>query len=171
MMLPYLFMLFQETNIVRLEKFLSGQRKNPALYLYYAIANKQDEEVGTLIDGLLLKYKHPQRQALYKAIYGAYRKSVSTMKNELIHIQSKQFRCYYETYVHIEEGNMELARATAATVSKPWMKNSVLSEIELRSGNRQEAIQLARQALQSSRGLQRYIVYKNYECELPEALL
>ena len=170
-MLPYLYMLFQETNIVRLEKFLSGQRKNPALYLFYAIANKQDDVVGSLIDSLLAKYKDPNKQALYKAIYGIYRKDMSTVKNELIHIKSKDFRCYYETYVHIEEGNMELARATAATVSKPWMISSLRSEIELRTGNRQEAILLAKQSIHSCRGMQRYVVYKNYERELPEALL
>ncbi|OAB38779.1 hypothetical protein PMSD_07160 [Paenibacillus macquariensis subsp. defensor] len=125
----------------------------------------------SLIDSLLAKYKDPNKQALYKAIYGIYRKDMSTVKNELIHIKSKDFRYYYESYVHIEEGNLELARTTAAKVSKPCMISSLRSEIELRSGNRQEAIQLASQALQSSRGLQRYIVYKNYERELPEALL
>ncbi|WP_068534437.1 hypothetical protein [Paenibacillus glacialis] len=170
-MLPYIHMVLQETNLVRLEKFLIRQRKNPALYLFYAIANKQDEEVRILIDRLLVKYKHPQKQALYKAIYGTYRKNITTVKNEVSLIQSVQFRYYYETYVYIEEGNLELARATTAKVSKPWMKNSLLSEIELQTGNRPEAIELARQALQSSRGLQRYIVYKNYERELPEAVL
>ncbi len=171
-MLPYVYMLLQETNIERLEKFLiRQQKKNPSFYLLYVMANRQDEEVDNLINRLLVKYKHPQKQALYKVVCGMYRKNVRTVKNELVHIQSAQFRYYYETYVHIEEGNLGVARATAAKVTKPWMKCSLLSEIEMRAGNRHEATILARQALQSCRGVQRYIVYKNYERELPEALL
>ncbi|OAB40243.1 hypothetical protein PBAT_23310 [Paenibacillus antarcticus] len=171
MMLPYLYMLFKETNMVRLEKFLIRQRNNPSLYLFYAIANKQDEVVESQINRLLAKYKDPNKQALYKAIYGAYLKNMTAVKNDVSLIQSIQFRIYYEAYVHIEEGNLELARDTAAKLSKTYMKSALLSEIELRTGNRQEAIDLARLALQKVSGLQRYIVYKNYERELPEALL
>jgi hypothetical protein len=64
----------------------------------------------------------------------------------------------------------ELARAAAAKVKKTWMRDALLSELEIRSGNRHKAVELARQALGNCKGLQRYIVYKNYERELPEAL-
>jgi hypothetical protein len=163
-------MIFRETNIKRLEKFLVKQRKKPALYLFYATANKQDEVVEKLIDQLLVKYKQPNRQALYRAVYGVYLKNPTVVKRELAQIQPIQYRYYYEAYVQIEEGDLEAARINAAKVSKLWMRAALLSELELKSGNRSEAISLARQALQSCRGVQRYLLHKNYERELPEAL-
>ncbi|WP_076338039.1 hypothetical protein MHI37_25600 [Paenibacillus sp. FSL H8-0548] len=147
------------------------QRKKPALYLFYAAANQQDEEVEQLIGKLLIKYKQPNRQALYKAIHGMYRKNSAAVKSEIARIQPVEYRFYYETYFQIEEGDLETARANAAKISKLWMRAALLSEIEIKAGNRSEAISLARQALQSCRGVQRYLLHKNYERELPEALI
>ncbi|OMF27590.1 hypothetical protein BK133_19230 [Paenibacillus sp. FSL H8-0548] len=168
---PHNHLIFRETNIKRLEKFLIKQRKKPALYLFYAAANQQDEEVEQLIGKLLIKYKQPNRQALYKAIHGMYRKNSAAVKSEIARIQPVEYRFYYETYFQIEEGDLETARANAAKISKLWMRAALLSEIEIKAGNRSEAISLARQALQSCRGVQRYLLHKNYERELPEALI
>lgn len=124
-----------------------------------------------MIDQLLRKYKQPARKALYKTIHGVYHKNTSTLKNEIPHIRPLQYRRYYEAYVQIEEGQLEHARASAAQIAKPWMRYALLSEIELQSGNRSEAISLARETLRHCKGLQRYLVYKGYELELPEAVM
>jgi len=168
--LPLFHTLLRETNVNRLEKFLIGQRKNPAFYILYASANRQDDEVERLVNQLLLKYKQPHRQALYKAFYGAYHKDVAAAKSQIIHIRPMDYQHYYDAYVHIEENNMELARMSTARVSKPWMRCSLISEIELKSGNRSVAVAYAREALLSCRGLQRYVLYKYYERDLPEAV-
>ncbi|WP_206669815.1 hypothetical protein [Paenibacillus luteus] len=167
---PYCYMLFRETNMDRLEKFLIRQRRKPALYLFYVSANRQDEEFERVIDQLLRKYKQPARQALYKVVHGVYHKNISTLKNEIPHIRPIQYRQYYEAYVQIEEGKLEQARASAAQMAKPWMRYALLCEIELKSGNRSEAIALARETLRHCKGLQRYLVHKGYELELPEAV-
>lgn len=159
-----------ETDLDRLEKFLIAQRKNPAFYILYASSNRQDEEVERLMPQLLLKYKQRHRQALYMAFHGAYRKDVSSVKNQIVHIRPMDYQHYYAAFVHLEEGNIELARSSAARVSKPWMKNALLSEIEEKTGNQLEAASYAKKALLSSRGLQRYVLHKHYERELPEAL-
>ncbi|WP_053372851.1 hypothetical protein [Paenibacillus sp. FJAT-27812] len=168
--LPVLHMFLFETNIARLEKYLSKQRKKSHMYLYYAIANRRDEEIEHLFQHMLSKYKQPQRQALYKVMYDLYHKDAASMKKQLPHIHSEKYRNYYEAFVHLEEGNLELARATAAKAAKPWMRDALLYELEMRAGNRHKAAALARQSLDSCKGIQRYIMYKNYERELPEAL-
>ncbi|WP_336746041.1 hypothetical protein [Paenibacillus sp. y28] len=168
--LPVYHVLVRETNIERLEKFLLSQRNNPAHLLFYAIANRQDQEVERLVGELLIKYKQRHRQALYRTLHGLYRKDVAAVKDEISSIQPPAFRYYYEAYVHLEEGQQELARASIARVSKPWMKSSLLAELELKAGNRKEAAALARQAVLACKGVQRYVVYKHYERELPEAV-
>lgn len=170
LILPQYRMLLWETSIPKLEKYLAAQRKKPAVFLFYAMANRQDDVVDSLVNQLLVKYKQPARQALYKAAYGAYRKNVTTVKDEIAHIRPAHFRDYYEALLHIEEGRLDLARLIADRISKPWMRSCLLSEIELRGGGRYKAVALAKQALQQCKGIQRYILYKNYELELPEAV-
>lgn len=169
--LPMYRIYFRETRIERLEKFLLRQRKKPEMYIIYAMANNREEEAADMMSRLLVKYTQPHRQAQYKAAYCIYRKDAAAVKKELVHLKSSDQRHYYEAFVHTEEGNLELARDTAAKLSTPWMKSSMLSEIEKKAGNQHEAIAHGKQALHSSKGLQRYILYKTFERELPGALL
>ncbi|GKU78099.1 hypothetical protein [Paenibacillus sp. L3-i20] len=159
-----------ETRIDRLEKYVIKLRKKPEINLIYAIAHKQDEEVTRAFNQLLAKHYNPQKQAVYKAIYGGYQKNITQYKAEIATIHSPKYRGYYETFVHIEEGNLALARKTAVNVPSVSMQHVLYAEIELQSGNRLEAIAQAKKALHSSKGLQLYQIYKEYERELPEAL-
>ncbi|MBH5318854.1 hypothetical protein I6N90_13700 [Paenibacillus sp. GSMTC-2017] len=168
--LPTYHIMMVETNIDKLEKHLLKNQKNLDHALIYAVANKQDDEVSRIIDRLLVKNYNPQKQVLYKAIYAGYQKNLASAKNEIASIHSPKFRHYYEAALHIEEGNLELARTTAAKIPSQYMQQVLFAEIEVKSGNRQEAIALAKQALQSCKGLYRYQIYKNYERELPEAI-
>lgn len=167
---PFYYMLLVETRIDRLEKFLKKQHNNPELYLSYLMVNNRFEETEALLERMLIKHKNPSRQALYKAMYAAHQKNTVELKNILPDIQLERYRNYYEAYVLMDEGHLERARSLITATTKPWMRDSLLSEIELKAGNRQEAISYARQALLGCKGVQRYMTYKNYERYLPEAL-
>ncbi|RJE88461.1 hypothetical protein D3P07_10680 [Paenibacillus sp. 1011MAR3C5] len=153
-----------------MEKFLIKQHKNPDLYISYLMANNRTAEAEALLEKLIAKYKSPARRALYTAMYAAHQKNTDAIKAVLTNIPAGQYRSYYEAAVLIGEGHLEEARSLTAAVAKPWMRNSLLSEIERAKGNRQEAIAYARQAWQGCKGVQRYVSYKTYERDLPEAL-
>ncbi|WP_133297934.1 hypothetical protein [Paenibacillus paeoniae] len=167
---PYFYSLLRETRINRLEQFLIKQQKNPNLYLCYLMANNRTTEAEALLEKLLAKHKNPTRKALYTAMYAVHQKNTAAIRNVLTDLPAGQFRSYYEAVVCVWEGNLEEASRLTATLSKPWMRDIVLSEIELSKGNRHEAIAYARQAWLACRGLQRYVSYKTYERDLPEAL-
>ncbi|ANE45927.1 hypothetical protein SY83_06070 [Paenibacillus swuensis] len=168
---PDLYMMFLETRIDRLERYLLGQRAKPTVNLIYAMANKQDEEVEELYNLMLAKYKNKQRQALLICSYAAYKDQVSTVKDSVREIQSAAYRIYYETAILLEERRPDEARALAEQLTKPWMKHSILAEIELKAGNRNEAMRHAGEAMRTAKGAQRYVLYKHYERELPEGLV
>lgn len=134
------------------------------------MANNRNAEAEALLSNILAKSKSPARKAMYTAMYAAHQKNIETIKEALPNLPAGQYQSYYEAIVHIGEGNLEEARSLAANITKPWMRDSLLSEIELVGGNRHEAIAYARQAWQGCKGVQRYVSYKTYERDLPEAL-
>jgi len=168
--LPFFYSLLRETRIDRLEKFLIQQQRNQELHICYLMANNRNNEAEALLEKMLAKSKSPARKALYTAMVAAHLKNKDAIKEVLPDLPAGQYRSYYEAIVHIGEGNLEVARSLIGVITKPWMKDSLLSEIELAGGNRHEAIAYARQAWQGCRGVQRYVSYKTYERDLPEAL-
>ncbi|RJX39785.1 hypothetical protein D3P09_10325 [Paenibacillus pinisoli] len=119
---------------------------------------------------LIAKSKSSARTALYIAMCATHQKNTEALKKVLPDLPAGKYRSYYEATVHIMEGNLEAAYNLIEALPKPWMRDSLLSELELAKGNREEAVAYARQAWQGCRGVQRYVSYKNYELYLPEAL-
>ena len=50
------------------------------------------------------------------------------------------------------------------------MRSALLAEIELQAGNSETAITHAREAVGASRGVQRYVLHKEYKRTLPQAV-
>ncbi len=167
MILPYLYTVFWEKDINKIEKFLIKEKGNPIYQLFYALANKLDEEVKDAIDQLLKKHKARHKQALYKVIYALYCKDILAAKQEVDNIKSDNFKYYYKSAVLMEEGNLNEARQLIEHISIPWMKSALLSELEYKLNDLDKAMYFAKHALDNAKGLQKYILYKTYEREFP----
>lgn len=50
------------------------------------------------------------------------------------------------------------------------MRLALLVELEIKAGRYEAAIQHAKEAVNSSRGVHRYVLYKEYERVLPQAV-
>ncbi|MFD0590150.1 hypothetical protein ACFQZE_19385 [Paenibacillus sp. GCM10027627] len=170
LLVPYLYLLLWETRIDKIENYLLKQKKHRALYFYYLLANGMDQELQSVLSELEAKTKNRQKLALIHAAYGIFKKDSALVKSTLGHISSETYRNYYSAYVQISEGNLADAHITIESLPKPWMKMVMLSAMELNAGNRSKAAEYAKQALHTSRGLQRYVNHRAYERELSEAL-
>lgn len=164
---PQLKMAFWETDLNKIEKFLINNKKNPNYQLFYALANNLDEEVEDAIEKLLSKYKNKHKQALFKVIYAFYKKEIVTAKQEIEYIKPANYMRYYKSTLLLEEGNLNEAKQLIEEISIPWMKYALLSELENKLNNPEEAIRLAKMALDQVKGLQKYILYKTYQREFP----
>ncbi|WP_318627484.1 hypothetical protein [Paenibacillus polymyxa] len=165
---PILFTVLWDSNLKRIEKFLMSRKSKPEYHLFYALAHETDGEVEDSIRLLLQKYKGIHKQALYKTVFAFYKKEILTVKEEIELIKPPAYKNYYRAIVCIEEGNNTEALKIIHEIPTPWMKNALLSELELKSNHYADAIELAQQALHQSKGLQKYVLFKTYQRKFPE---
>lgn len=159
-----------DKRVDRVESFLRSQKNNPALYIQYVLANRLEDEARTVMEQLMSKHKRVAVQATYKAAYGWYRKDMAAVKEAIPHISHADYRAYYEAGLLLEEGKDAQAREHLKSIRKPWMRSAVLAEIERTAGNNELAVKYAREAVEASGGVQRYVLYKEYERKLPQAV-
>ncbi|WP_377721108.1 hypothetical protein [Paenibacillus xanthanilyticus] len=168
--LPYVYALLIEKRIDRLETFLRKQKGNPAIYINYVLANKLEDEASSIMAQLIRKYKEPNKQALFKAAYGLYRKDMNAVREAVPYIRLSNYRAYYEVILLVEDGRSDQALGALDAIKRPWMRSALMAEIELRAGRHDAASQHAREALRAVRGVHRYVMYKEYERLLPQSI-
>ncbi|WP_422661175.1 hypothetical protein ACK8P5_12105 [Paenibacillus sp. EC2-1] len=166
----FYYPLLLEKRISRLESFLRKQKKTPAIYVHYVLANRLEDEAGEIMEQLMSKYKQSGTRAIFQAAFGVYQKDMDMVREALPDIQKSDYRAYYETTIHIENGEMDRAHETLNSIKKHWMRLALLVDIEMKSGNQEAAIQYAREVVTATRGVNRYTLYKEYERELPQAV-
>lgn len=166
----FYYPLLLEKRISRLESFLRKQKKTPAIYVHYVLANRLENEARVIMEQLMSKYKQRETRAIFQAAFGVYQKDMDMVREAVPYIQKPDYRVYYETTIQIDNGEMDRARDTLRSIKKHWMRLALLVDIEMKSGNQEAAIQYAREAVNSTRGVNRYTLYKEYERELPQAV-
>lgn len=130
----------------------------------YATANRLDEEVELTIEKLMSNTSASKStKANYQAAYGAYRKDLYTVRTAIREMRKSDYRTYYETFVLIEEEETERAREHLSSIKRQWMRLALLAEIERKLNHYKKAEELASQAVQASRGVNRYAMTKEYE--------
>lgn len=164
-MYPLLHAVLLETDIEKIERFLIKNKRNPNFYIIYAMANGLDEEVKELTEKLLVKYKSPSRQAMYKIAEALYFKNMLVIRSQLAHIKNPSYQFYYQAIIFIDDGDIDGANEVIEKISSKWMKSALLAQREKRLNNVLAAKSYAEQAIQHSKGLQRYLLHKTYELE------
>ncbi|UQZ32722.1 hypothetical protein C2I18_03610 [Paenibacillus sp. PK3_47] len=159
-----------DKRVDRVESFLRTQKNSPGLYINYVFANRLDDEAKTVMEQVMRKYKQAAAQATYKAAYGVYRKDMTAVEEAVPDIRYPDYRAYYETILLSEDGKSAQARQRVESIKKPWMRSALLAEIELKAGSTEAAVKHAREALNSSGGVQHYVLHKEYERILPQAV-
>lgn len=166
----FIYPLALEKRVDRVESFLLSQNKTPGLYINYVFANRLEDEARTIMDQLMSKYKQATAQASYKAAYGVFCKDMTAVQEAVPYIRYSDYRAYYETIILSEDGESVQARKHLESIKKPWMRSALLAEIDLKAGCIETAVKHAREALNYSRGVQHYVLHKEYERILPQAV-
>ncbi|MBP1906782.1 hypothetical protein J2Z32_003446 [Paenibacillus turicensis] len=169
--IPNFYVMGFSSDLKKIEKALTSNRSVPIFNLYLALGSRDDEKVDICVEALLNKYKLPSRQALFKTIHAMYKEEILTVKEEIKLIKPQTYQYYYEALLCIEEFNITSAEKYIDMIDKPWMKLVLLSTLKLRLGDDLEAYQLSLQALEQSKGIQKYAIYKSMEKEFPQFML
>ncbi|KQO12048.1 hypothetical protein [Paenibacillus sp. Leaf72] len=165
---PLFYTILGTRNLMKIERFLLANRKIPSYYINYTVANRLDDEFEENIAKLLKQYKQKNKQALFKTLQAHYNKDIQSVLHEIEFIQPIEYRYYYQAYYYIERREFTEAHDYINRISKDWMKQSLLSYMEYKQGNRPRAIELAEEAMQAARGIQLYVMVKTFEREYPE---
>lgn len=153
-----------ETRMDRLDAFLRNKKHKPYIYIFYATANRLDEEVEETIEKLMNNTTASKStKANYQAAYGMYREDLFTVRKAVREMRRSDYRTYYETILLVEEGESERARVHLASIKKEWMRFALLAEIERRLNHLEQAREYAARAIHASRGVNRYIMTKEVE--------
>ncbi|PAD33090.1 hypothetical protein [Paenibacillus sp. 7523-1] len=163
----YFYPLALEKRMDRVESFLRGQKNTPELYIQYVLANRFEGESRMVMEQIMSKHKKEKAQAVYKAAYGVYRKDMNDVREAVPYIRFSDYRAYYETILLLEDEKSTQARECLKSIKKRWMRSALLAEIEIKAGHRETAIKHAREAINASRGVHRYVLHKEYERILP----
>ncbi|WP_434751132.1 hypothetical protein [Paenibacillus amylolyticus] len=153
-----------ETRMDRLESFLRKKQSTPYIYIFYATANRLDEEVELTMEKLMSNTSASKStKSNYQAAYGAYRKDLFTVRKAVREMRKSDYRTYYETFILIEEWESERAKEHLSSIKREWMRFALLAEIERKLNHHQQAEVFAAKAVQVSKGINRYTMTKEYE--------
>jgi hypothetical protein len=153
-----------ETRMERLEAFLRKRENTLYIYIFYATANQLDEEVERTMEKLMSSTSTSKfAKANYQAAYSAYRKDLFSLRKSLREMRRSDYRTYYETFLLVEEGESERARAHLSSIKKDWMRYALLAEIERKLHHHERAEEFAAKAVQAAKGVNRYVMTKEYE--------
>ncbi|WP_099354531.1 hypothetical protein [Fredinandcohnia onubensis] len=162
----FIYPIYGEKNVRKIESYLEKRRKNPAFKLYYGMGNRIDQDVQEATESLLRKYKDPARQALFKTLHALYEDDILRVKKDIEDIHPSQYKAYYQAIVAVEEGKLEQAAELGNQVKSEWMKHALASGIAKKKGDHDEYVAEIQKAYEKTRGMQRYIIYKQYEEDL-----
>lgn len=164
-LVPLLNALIWTKDIRVTERFLRKKQKNALFRFYLAIAEKNNQEVESSLDEVLKKHKQPGQQAVYQTIYALSQNNLLTAKEHIPFIQPPEYQTYYQAYILIEENQLNEAEELAKTISNLGMHYTILAEIENKRENTELAKSYVKKALEHSRGLNKFTVYKAFERE------
>nr|WP_309098329.1 hypothetical protein [Fredinandcohnia onubensis] len=162
----FIYPIYWEKNVRKIESYLEKRRKNPAFKLYYGMGNRIDQDVQEATVALLRKYKDPARRALFKTLHALYEDDILRVKKDIEDIHPPQYKAYYQAIVAVEEGKLEQAAEFGNQVKSEWMKHALASGIAKKKGDHGEYVAEIQKAYEKTRGMQRYIIYKQYEADL-----
>lgn len=166
-----LYPVFFTENMNQVEAYLLANQKKPIYAFYYALANRRDEEVEGSFTLAISKIKSKPGKAQLQIIYYLYKGNPEKAKKYLSELKPMDVKHYYDAMISIEEGQLSTARFLKERIKKPWYKDAIEAEINLKEGNYLEAYTFSELAVANTKGLQRYILVKNYEKEKLKELI
>lgn len=152
-------------NIDKTERYMKKNLKDPLINFYYVLANHLDDELEVACNQVMGKVKDPKKRALFQTIYSLYKKDLQTAKVSVAQMQSTIYQTYYLAAIAIEEHNFTKAKQLFGKIDKVWMKAALQCEIAKQEGKYGQAQEYAKQALQQTCGLQKYVLTKQFERE------
>ena len=151
------------SNINKIEKMLLKNRKHPYYRFIYAVSNKDDKQIILSYRKMVKQKKYQRLYPLITIIFSLYFNKTLGLAEEIEKLRQPTLKKYYKALLLIEENQLNEAKNIAETMNKTWMIEALLSEVRLKEGDQGQAKKHAKTALKHARGIQYYLLKKEYE--------
>lgn len=154
--------MFLSKDVDRMEKYLHKKRHEPYYGFILELANGNLPEAKKQLEDLEKKWKG-KKTAIFRTQYYLRVGNIVMAKKEAELIEQPELKNYINATIAAEEKDDAKVEELKGTLKKDWMKHV----IELERAKNQKNFSLAREkkdlALASTKGLQYFMIYKEYE--------
>lgn len=162
---PSVRLLWGSGDIEKIEKFLLKNKRNPFYQLSYGVANGSAKEVDEAVNKTNKSLTHFYNRKQYQLIQAYFYERPEEMEKLLRKMRKTTFTLYYEAARAIIMGDLKKARILIEQNPKPWMREALTAEVLVKENRMNEAVTHAQAAVAMTRGVQRYILLKNWQRE------
>ncbi|MCZ8538087.1 hypothetical protein M9R32_12900 [Paenisporosarcina quisquiliarum] len=165
--LPFSFMqlnaVYWTNDLKKIEKFLQANHKKPIMAFPLALAQGNRTEVVESVHAILAKHRMPIIQQVYSTILDLINRDYDAARASAEKISKAPLRAYYLAYVAAKQGDNEEAKRYMDSFDKPWMTHAMNSFLIKNEGNLKLAEEEHQKAIDTSRGIQKYMVVHSHK--------
>ncbi|MGM0838999.1 MAG: hypothetical protein ACQEV7_22910 [Bacillota bacterium] len=154
--------MFLSKDVKRIEKYLEKKRHEPYYGFILELANGNLPEAKKQLEDLEKKWKG-KKTAIFRAQYYLRVGNIVRAKEEAELIDQSDMKNYVLTAIAAMEKDDEKVEELKGTLKKDWMRNVIETERAKNKKNYALAKENRDLALASTKGLQYFMIYKEYE--------
>lgn len=154
--------MFLSKDIEKIEKYLGKKRHEPYYGFILELANGNLPAAKKELDELERKWKG-KKTAVFWAQYYLRVGNYAQAKEKVAKIDQADIKTYVLAGIAAGEKDDKKAEDLKNQLQKDWMKYAIETEVALNHKNYSLAKEKKELALQSTKGLQYYMIYKEFE--------
>ncbi|WP_313893275.1 hypothetical protein [Psychrobacillus sp.] len=160
MMGPQMFTIYKSNNLKRIERYLNENKRKPIFAYPLAIQDGNQEKIIQAVQAILMKYKQPYVQEVYKTNLALHEHHVSKIEQLAKQISKDPLRTYYIAYAEALKGNFDEARTLKANLKQQWMPHAIEALIAKQNDDMLTFRTHANTSIEHARGVQKFnLVY------------
>lgn len=154
--------MFLSKDVEKMEKYLIKKKHEPYYGFILELANGNLPEAKKQLEDLEKKWKG-KKTAIFRAQYYLRVGNIVMAKEEAVLIEQPDMKNYVLAAIAAMEKDDAKVEALKTALKKDWMKHVIETEKAINKKNLSVAKEKKEAALASTKGLQYFMIYKEYE--------
>ncbi|NMH73238.1 hypothetical protein HF078_09150 [Bacillus sp. RO2] len=154
--------MFLSRDVEKIEKYLDKKRHEPYYGFVLELANGNLTGAKKELEELERKWKG-KKTAVFWAQYYLRVGNYSKAKEQVAKVDQAEIRTYITAGIAVAEKDYKKAEELKGELRKDWMKFAIDTELALSRKNYTLANEKKEQALASTKGLQYYMMFKEFQ--------
>ncbi|KPB03386.1 hypothetical protein [Bacillus sp. CHD6a] len=154
--------MFLSRDVEKIETYLEKKRHEPYYGFVLELADGNMTGAKKELEELERKWKG-KKTAVFWAQYNLRAGNYSMAKEQVAKVEQAEIKTYITAGIAVAEKNYKKAEELKGELRKDWMKFAIDTELALSRKNYTLAKEKKEQALASTKGLQYYMMFKEFQ--------